>query len=71
MANRPEIWKFQVKCINKECGDYNIPRTITIPHLGDGVFLMPTSIGTLGLSLFNLFCGVCQKAHLFVAVQDA
>ena len=58
---RAEMWSFAVTCANKDCDDYDVPRVIEIPHLGDGVFLSPTTAGPFGLAMLNLTCGTCLK----------
>ena len=67
MTERSTKWITHVHCLTKTCPDYEVTRTISLLHLGDGVFLCPTSGPALGLETLNLLCATC-RGRMFVEV---
>ena len=65
MAERATKWIIHVQCLTNTCPDHEVTRTITLPHLGDGVFLCPTGTSILGLEMLNLLCGTCRGRMFF------
>jgi hypothetical protein len=58
---RPAFWTVQVKCVNPECADHEVVRTINLTQLGDGVFHIPVTMSALGVPMAALGCGTCRK----------
>jgi hypothetical protein len=65
---RPTEMQMSVQCITRTCPDYQVGRTILLPHLGDGVFLRPYGVRAIGLESLNLICGTCG-GRMFVEGQ--
>ena len=68
VTGRNEAWWIRVRCTNTECSDNGVDRVIALPHLGDGVFLSPTTSSPLFVDCLNLICGTCRQ-RIFVEVS--
>lgn len=70
LVGRVDTWTTQVKCVNTECPDHGVLRLISIPHLGNSVFLRPTATGPLGIPVANLLCGTCKGSQFVEVIVD-